>query len=119
MARSVAKACLRFTGLFEAELLTELMLRYWNHPRADDSSFRSGILEAAAEVLQASAVGERLFDELDPQNVNFVAAIWHAESVSLMAAGEMTPKERTLRENWLNSLLKAVPSCFCNPDRLE
>jgi len=95
------------------------MLRYWNHPRADESSFRAGLLEAAAEVLHSSAAGERLFDELDPQNVNFVAAIWHAESVSLMAAGEMSQVERESREKWLNSLLKAVPSCFCNPDLLK
>lgn len=48
MARSIAKACLQMTGLFEAELLTELMLRFWNHPLAEDEDFRSSLLEAAA-----------------------------------------------------------------------
>jgi hypothetical protein len=119
MARSVVKACLRFTGLFEAELLTELMLRFWNHPLADDSAFRSGLLEAAAEVLRMSANGERLFQELDPQRVNFVAAIWHAESVSLAERGDIPSTERALREKWLNALLKSVPSCFCDPDLLK
>ena len=119
MPRSVANACLRFTGLFEAELLTELLLRFWHHPLAENADFRSGLLEAAAEVLRASAEGERLFEELDPQNVNFVAAVWHAESVSIMEPGEMTVPERELREKWLDSLLKAVPSCFCNPDLLK
>jgi len=76
MAKSVAKACLRFTGLFEAELLTELMLRFWKHPLADDAEFRSNLLESAADVLRASADGERIFDELKPNRVNFVAAIW-------------------------------------------
>jgi hypothetical protein len=119
MAKSIAEACLRFTGLFEAELLTELLLRFWHHPLADNADFRSGLLEAAADVLRASAGGERLFEDLDPQNVNFVAAIWHVESVSITESGEMTSSERELRNQWLDSLLKALPSCFCNPDFLN
>lgn len=119
MARSVAKACLRFTGLFEAELLTELLLRFWHHPLADNPGFRSALLESAAEVLRASVDGQRLFQDLEPQNVNFVAALWHAESVSIMEPGEFPISERELREEWLNALLKSLPSCFCNPDLLE
>ena len=119
MARSIAKACLRFTGLFEAELLVELMLRYWDHPRADDREFRSGLLEAAAEVLRASVAGERLLDDVDPQYMNFVAAIWYAESVSLEEHAETSAKETRLRRKWLENLLHSLPSCFCNPDSLE
>lgn len=119
MAKSVAKACLRFTGLFEAELLTELLLRYWHHPLADDADFRAALLESAAEILRVSAAGESLFADLKPQNVNFVAAVWHAESVSLAASGESNSDERAQREKWLASLLKSIPSCFCNPERLD
>src|SRR5262245_44609630 len=119
MAKSVVRACLRFTGLFEAELLTELMLRFWEHPRANDADFRAGLLEAAAAVLKASSEGERLFDNLAPQNVNFVAAVWYAESVSIADESETTTAERELREKWLDSLVRALPSCFCNPDLLD
>ena len=119
MARSIAKACLRFTGLFEAELLTELMLRFWKHPRAEDADFRSALLEGAAEVLQASAEGERLFQDLRPRNVNFVAAMWYAESMAITQEVEITDLEREQRKEWLDSLLKSLPSCFCNPDLLS
>ena len=64
MPRSIAKDCLRFTGLFEAELLTELILRQWRHPHAASAEYRSNLLESAAEVLRASIRGERLFDDL-------------------------------------------------------
>src|SRR5262245_14409720 len=106
MAKSIAKACLRFTGLFEAELLTELILRYWKHPLAADREYRLAVLEAAADVLRASAAGQRLFDELTPEKVNFVAALSHAESVSLTAPGEMTASEREQREKWLDAVLR-------------
>ncbi len=118
MAKSIPKACLRFTGLFEAELLTELMLRFWKHPRADDPDFRSSLLDATADVLKASAEGECLFHDLAPINVNFVAAMWYAESVSLSQLGDIEQSERQRRSAWLDALLKALPSCFCNPDLL-
>ena len=118
MAVSIARECLRFTGLFEAELLTELLLRFWKHPLADNSEFRSGLLESAAEVLQASVDGERLFDEVEPKNVNFVAALWYAESVSVSAPGEMSASEQAQRAQWLSTLIKVLPSCFCNPELL-
>ena len=34
MAMRIAKASLNFTGLYESELLVELMLRYWSLQRA-------------------------------------------------------------------------------------
>ena len=119
MARSVAKACLRFTGLFEAELLTELMLRYWGHPLADDPVYRSALLESTAEALRASATGQRLFEELSPQKVNFVAAMCYAESLTVTSQGEMSAKERRQRKQWLDKVHRAIPSCFCDPDLLS
>jgi hypothetical protein len=119
MPRSIAKECLRFTGLFEAELLTELLLRYWQHPRADDGGFRSALLESASEALRASVGGERLFEDLDPTNVNFVAAVWYAESVSVEEPNGRSVSEQKLRQNWLDTILRALPSCFCNPELLD
>jgi hypothetical protein len=118
MPRSVAKACLALTGLFEAELLTELMLRHWNHPLADDADFRSALLESAAQALRLSIRGQRLFESLDPQNVNLVAALCYAESVTLEQRGGIPQKEYAARQRWLKQVSRAIPSCFCNPDEL-
>jgi hypothetical protein len=118
MAKSIAKACLQMTGLFEAELLTELLLRHWNHPLAADPDYRSALLESAAGVLRASVKGERLFEDLDPKHVNLVAALWYSEQVSLEQVGDIPPRERKRRQAWLNDIARAIPSCFCNPDRL-
>src|SRR5438552_18117287 len=117
MARSIAKACL-LTGLFEAELLTELILRFWNHPLAENENFRSSLLEAGAEALRASIAGERLFDDLEPKNVNFVAALWYAESIAVSDESQSPEAQLELRRKWLDTLLRALPSCFCNPDVL-
>ena len=118
MTRSIAKACLQLTGLFEAELLAELILRYWNHPLAQDAGFRSSLLEAAAEALRASINGERLFDDLEPKNVNLVAALWYAESIAVGGEHGSSGPQLELRRKWLDNLLRALPSCFCNPDTL-
>src|SRR5262245_37404890 len=118
MAKSIARACLQLTGLFEAELLTELLLRHWGHPLSDSADYRSSLLESAAEVLRASIKGERLFEDLDPKHVNLVAALWYSEQVSLGQTGDIPPDELKLRQIWLSNVLRAIPSCFCNPDRL-
>lgn len=119
MVKSIAKGCLQFTGLFEAELLTELVLRFWEHPLANDRSFRNDLLESASEILRASVAGQRMFEELEPKNVNFVAALWHAEYVGLSTETESSPKEAKARRKWLNAVMHAVPSCFCDPKMLE
>jgi hypothetical protein len=119
MARSIAKACLRLTGLFEAELLVELLLRHWNHPRASDPDFRSGLLEAASEVLRASISGDRLIDALEPKNMNLVAAVWYAEWVSVQEARDVHPEELQLRQQWLDKIAHSMPSCFCDPNLLQ
>jgi hypothetical protein len=64
--QSVAKKCLAFSGLFEAELLLELMLRFWEHPLAADRDFRNDLLENAADALRSSISGQQLIEEIPP-----------------------------------------------------
>jgi len=49
---AIADESLKYAGLFEAELLLELMLRHWSHPFASDANFRNELLETAVGVLQ-------------------------------------------------------------------
>jgi hypothetical protein len=107
---------LAFSGLFEAELLIELMLRYWNHPLAADAEFRNHLLESAAEVLRASIAGQQFMEDLPPKHMNFVAAVWYVEW-SALHNGEVERKVQ--RRKWLDKVHKAVPSCFCPPDGLK
>ncbi len=116
---SIAQESLRLTGLFEAELLVELMLRYWRHPYADDVGFRQDLLEAAAEVLKASVADQQLLQEIAPQNMSLVAAVWYAESSSLDAAASLSTANNNERREWTEMVRRSVPSCFCDPDLLE
>lgn len=111
---SIASGCLAFSGLYEAELLTELMLRYWQHPLAGNEEYRHDILEAAANALRASVDGTRLIEELDPANMNFVAALWFAEWVAVESLTEGESADREGRQRWLDAVRRAVPSCFCD-----
>jgi hypothetical protein len=113
--KSIPARCLAMSGLFEAELLTELMLRYWNHPLANDESFREELLEAAAEVLRASIKGERFLEDVPPKEMNLVAALWYAEWNSVV---DLSKKLSTERKDWLEKVRKAVPSCFCSQNHL-
>ena len=113
---SVAKKCLAFSGLFEAELLIELMLRYWVHPLAADEEFRNELLERAAEVLRACIAGQHMMEDIPPKHMNFVAAVWYAEW-SAVSNGAEDPHGK--RKAWLKKLRRTVPSCFCPPDRLR
>lgn len=116
--RSIAKASLELTGLFEVELLLELMLRYWQHPLADDRDFRGELLESAVASLQAAATGTRLFDEIAAGNTSFVAAVWYAESMAVQSdTGEKILAQQQ-RLDWLDRVRRALPSCFCDPDLL-
>ena len=115
---SAAEESLRFTGLFESELLVELMLRYWKHLRADEREFRNELLEAAAEALRTSVAGQQLFEDVQPQNMNFVAAIWYAEFSGLDDDSDCQQDERVQRQEWLERVQHAVPSCFCDPELL-
>jgi hypothetical protein len=117
---SIATASLRLTGLYESELLVELMLRYWLHPLADDPDFRNSLLEAAVEALKCAAGGQSLFDDIPAAKTNLVAAICYAEMVTI--AGETSePDEakRAPRREWVEKVKRALPSCFCDPDLLS
>ena|SRR6266849_9811804 len=113
--KSIAKQCLAFSGLFEVELLVELILRHWQHPLAADAIFRNNLLEQAVEAIRLSISGKRLIQEIAPENMNYVAAIWYVEWNAL-ASGAEDPEGK--RQSWLVALKHSIPSCFCDPDRL-
>ena len=113
---SVAKRCLAFAGLFEAELLIQLMLRYWEHPLPANANFRNHLLESGCEVLRASIAGERFMEDIPPKQMNFVAAVWYVEWSALNEGGA---EHRKRRQAWLHRLRRALPSCFCPPDSLS
>lgn len=108
-------AAIRFCGLYEAELLVELMLRFWNHPNAADRDFRNYLVEAAAELLDRSRQGERFFENIEPRDMNFVAAVWYVESCQVT---DMREADATKRTEWLEEVRRSIPACFCDPDNL-
>jgi hypothetical protein len=94
------------------------MLAQWKHPLAEDREFSLGLLESAAQILRASVEGERLFQEISPDNVNLIAALWYAEATTLSGDPSIAKEERSSREAWLEALRRTIPSCFCEPDLL-
>jgi len=114
---SIAEKSLELTGLFESELLVELMLRYWKHPRADDPEYRNILIEGAAEALRAAIAHHTLIEGLPPDKTSLVAAIWYAEWAGL-DSGDASGQELVERRNWLDEVRRALPSCFCDPDLL-
>ena len=112
---SVPKKCLAFSGLFEAELLVELMLRYWHHPWAADGEFRNNLLEGACEALRSSIAGERFMEDIPSEQMNFVAAVWYVEWSAVSNGAEDPQGER---QAWLDKIRQAIPSCFCPPETL-
>jgi hypothetical protein len=112
---SVAKKCLGFSGLYEAELLLELMLRFWHHPLAADADFRNELLEGTCEVLRSCVAGQKLMQDIPPDQMNFVASAWYVEWSSVSGGAE-DPDGR--RQAWLDNVRQAIPSCFCSPDSL-
>lgn len=117
--KTIAEKSLQFTGLFEAELLTQLMLRFWNHPHCADRDFANGLLESAAEILRSSIAGHRLIEELPPEQMSLVSAIWLAESISIAEDPDLEQTEQSARNRWLESLRRALPSCFCDQSLLN
>jgi hypothetical protein len=116
--KSVAEKCLEITSLFEAELLVRLMLRNWSHPFADDEEFANGLLEDASEALRNAIRGEQLIEGLPAADLNFIAAVWYAEDCAVTQ--EVLNSETIMaRRNWLSTVRRALPSCFCNPSDLE
>jgi hypothetical protein len=112
---SIAERCFALTGLYEAELLIELMLRHWGHPKAGDSDFRNELLESAVEVLKSSIGGEELIEGIPPSQVNLVMAIWFAEWNSL---NQGLGQEQAARREWLEKVKRSIPSCFSEQDAL-
>jgi hypothetical protein len=113
---SIAERCYALSGLFEAELLVELMLRHWGHPMAADRDFRNALLESAVDVLKSSIGGEELIEGIPPDQVNLVMAIWFAEWSSL---NEASSDEPAARKEWLEKVKRAIPSCYSDQDALE
>jgi hypothetical protein len=116
---SIAEESLRFSGLFEAELLVELMLRQWQHPHASDQVFRNALLERGVEILHLAIDGTSLIDGLQAEKMNLVAAVWCAEVLSLDGVQDDPPAIIEQRRNWTHTLRRAVPSCFCDPKLLD
>ena len=113
---STAAECLRFTSLFEAEVLAQLLLDRWRHPQASGRTFASELVEQAREVLQQSRDGAVFIDNLEPQDMNFIAAVWYVEWLAVQNdAGIDHYKERV---NWLKNVRHTFPSCFCDPSDL-
>ena len=115
---SIARKSHRFTGLFEAELLARLMLCKWEHPRADDEEFANDLIEGAAGVLQKCVQeNERFLDNVEPSDMNFVAAVWYVEWAAISATPDADLNEE--RQAWLDAVRRALPSCFCDPEDLQ
>lgn len=104
-----------FAGAFEAELLVMLMMKVWDHPQTGDSDAVHEIVENAAEVLNQSKMGTKFLEELEAEDMNFVAAVWYAETCQ--AIDPVDPHHQK-RQAWLDAIRRAIPSCFCDPDDL-
>lgn len=105
-----------FCGSFEADALLLLMMRQWSHPKAGDHETMKEILERAAEVLQIAKRGESPIPELEPDDMNLIAAIWYAESCHAVDGHD---QEALQLRQWLDSVRRAIPSCFVDPDTLH
>jgi hypothetical protein len=104
--------------LFEAELLTRLMLWRWGHPLADDADAVNDLLESTATVLRKSAQeGERFYDDIHAENMNFVAALCYVEWAAITSDPPSDHDGR--RMAWLNAVRHALPSCFSDPGDLH
>lgn len=117
-SRSIAEASLELSGLFEVEVLLELMLRFWQHPLAEDRAFRELLLESAVEALRASVGGAVLMTDIAPENMSLISAVWYAEMAALQQDVEEPVKAHEERLQWLDRIKQSLPSCFCNPDDL-
>ena len=113
---SLAAKGLILASTYEAELLTELMLRYWQHPLADDKEFRNGLVEDATTHLKRVVNGEKLFDDVPAESTSFVAAVVYAEWAYLENGGD---DPGGMRRRWIDNVRRTITSCFCHPDDLS
>jgi hypothetical protein len=107
---TIAEQSLSVSGLFEAEVLTGLLLWRWDHPLADDAEFCNDLLENAAAALRRAISGEKLFKSVPAPETNLIAAICYVEWASL-EDGAADPDGA--RSRWLERVRRALPSCFC------
>jgi len=112
---SIAERSFAAAGLFEAEVLTELLLWRWDHPSKHDAGFRAELLEDAAAALRRAVDGERLFESVPAAETNLIAAIYYAEWNSLATGGK---DPEGARQGWLELLRRSIPSCFCAQEDL-
>ncbi len=115
--KTIAQRSLTLTGLFEADLFVWLLLRNWGHPLAEDEEFRDSLLENAAEALRAATDGQQLIEDLPPDQLNLVAALWYCEQCATDDESVDSPI-RQGRSRWLGEVRRALPSCFCNQSDL-
>jgi hypothetical protein len=59
-----------------------------------------------------------VIEELPAKDTNLVAAIWYAEWCALQNA-DISDRNRKARQKWLETVRRAFPSCFCDPELLE
>ncbi len=110
---AVVDDALQFCSMFEAEVLLELMLRYWKHPSATDSTFRNDLLEKSTEGLNIEKSRTPVLAGLPSEEMNFVAAVWYAEWSAVESAFVRIPApEAEARRDWLDAIRHALPSCF-------
>ena len=114
--KSTAVRCLQFTSLFEAEALVQLMLERWRHPLAFDQTYACELVEDAREILRQSVDGERLLEDVEPEHVSFITAVWYIEWNTV--SNDPGIEDARARTSWLDQVRHAFPSCFCNPTDL-
>jgi hypothetical protein len=107
---SIAEKSLAASGLFEAEVLTELLLWRWNHPLKSNAEFRENLLEDAATALRRAVAGEQFIESVPAAEMNLIAAIYYVES-NFLLSGDMDPNGA--RRQWLHLVRRSLPSCFC------
>lgn len=117
MIDSTASQCYAFCSLFESEVLLQLMMERWQHPFADNESYRSGLLESATELLSTAAeksCAQVFIESLTAQDMNFVAAVWYCEWCGIQDDRE----QYEARQKWLNEMRSSLPSCFSSAELL-
>ena len=112
---SIAERSWAAAGLFEAEVLTELLLWRWGHPLKNDADFRTTLLEDAVVALRRAAGGEQLFDSVPPGETSLIAALYYAEWNAISIPGTDSDGARL---RWLDQFRRALPSCFCSQEDL-
>jgi hypothetical protein len=112
---SIAEKSLAAAGLFEAEVLTELLLWRWDHPSKNDMGFRESLLEDAAHALRRAVAGEQLIESVPAAEMSLIAAIYYVEW-SWLSSGDNDPDGA--RQRWLDHVRRSLPSCFCSQSDL-